>query len=210
MGLKRTNSDDPDFGRLVVDLDKYLAEVDGDQHSYYAQFNGIAEIPNVVVAYEGDEPIGCGAFKRYDDSTVEIKRMYVAPDQRGKRIGAEILSELELWASELRFAATILETGRKQIAAIALYQNSGYEVIPNYDQYAGIENSVCMKKLSRPRVRPRYDRSNTQKPSGVFRCTSGREFFSFNPGSIKFSIGKEISNGSPAISPKRFWLRWFR
>jgi hypothetical protein len=90
MNIKRTNSDDPDFHRLVVDLDKYLAEVDGDQHSYYAQFNGIAEIPNVVVAYEGDEPIGCGAFKRYDDSTVEIKRMYVAPNRRGKaRRGAD-------------------------------------------------------------------------------------------------------------------------
>ena len=147
MKLARTNSDDPDFKLLVVELDKYLAVVDGDQHSYYDQFNGIAEIPNVVVAYEGDEPIGCGAFKRYDDSTVEIKRMYVDPDQRGKRVGARILNELELWAAELGFSATILETGHKQVAAVGLYKNSGYEVIPNYDQYAGIENSVCMKKI---------------------------------------------------------------
>jgi GNAT superfamily N-acetyltransferase len=73
--------------------------------------------------------------------------MYVAPDQRGKRIGAQILSELECWASELGFAATILETGHRQVAAVTLYRNSGYEVIPNYDQYAGVENSVCMKKL---------------------------------------------------------------
>ena len=146
MTLKRTNSDDPDFRRLVVDLDEYLAEVDGDEHSYYAQFNGIAEIPNVVVAYEQDEPVGCGAFKRYDHSTVEIKRMYVAPEHRGKRIGAQILIELESWAGELGFSATILETGHKQKAAVTLYKNSGYEVIPNYDQYAGVENSVCMKK----------------------------------------------------------------
>lgn len=146
MKLKRTNSEDPDFRRLVVDLDNYLAEVDGDEHSYYAQFNGIAEIPNVVVAYEQDEPVGCGAFKRYDTSTVEIKRMYVAPGQRGKRIGAQILTELESWARELGYTNTILETGHKQRAAVSLYQNSGYEVIPNYDQYAGVENSVCMKK----------------------------------------------------------------
>ena len=146
MKLKRTNSDDPDFRRLVVDLDRYLAEVDGDQHSYYAQFNGIADIPNVVVAYESDEPIGCGAFKRYDDSSVEIKRMYVALNQRGKRVGAQILSELERWASELGFGSTILETGQRQVAAIALYEKSGYEVIPNYDQYVGVENSICMKK----------------------------------------------------------------
>jgi putative acetyltransferase len=146
MKLKRTNSDDPDFRRLVVDLDKYLGEVDGDLHSYYAQFNGIAEIPNVVVAYDDGQPVGCGAFKRYDDIAVEIKRMYVAPDQRGKKIGVQILNELESWAAELGFGATILETGQRQIAAIKLYQNSGYEIIPNYDQYAGVENSICMKK----------------------------------------------------------------
>ena len=154
MNLERTTSDDPDFRELVVDLDKYLAEVDGDEHSYYAQFNGIAQIPNVLVAYEGGKAIGCGAFKRYDDSTAEIKRMYVDPNQRGRRIGAQILNELESWASELGFAATILETGHKQTAAVRLYKNSGYEVIPNYDQYAGVENSVCMKKiLSRESVR---------------------------------------------------------
>ena len=146
MKLKKTNSDDPDFSRLVVDLDKYLAEVDGDEHSYYAQFNGIAEIPNVVVAYDEDEPVGCGAFKRYNESTVEMKRMYVDPNHRGKRIGAQILIELESWAGELGFRETILETGHKQKAAVTLYKNSGYEVIPNYDQYVGIENSVCMKK----------------------------------------------------------------
>ena len=154
MNLERTTSDDPDFRELVVDLDKYLAEVDGDEHSYYAQFNGIAQIPNVLVAYEGGKAIGCGAFKLYDDSTAEIKRMYVDPNQRGRRIGAQILNELESWASELGFAATILETGHKQAAAVRLYKNSGYEVIPNYDQYAGVENSVCMKKiLSRESVR---------------------------------------------------------
>ena len=144
--LKRTNSDDPDFRVLVAELDKHLAEVDGDDHGFYAQFNGISTIGHVVVGYEQDEAVGCGAFKRYDDSTVEIKRMFVRPDRRGKQIGARILSELELWAREQGFAGSILETGVRQTAAVRLYQNSGYEVIPNYDQYAGVENSVCMKK----------------------------------------------------------------
>ena len=146
MKLKRTNSADKDFVALVVDLDKYLAEVDGDEHDYYAQFNGIEAIKNVVVAYEADRPVGCGAFKPYSDDAVEIKRMFVSPEFRGRKIGAEILSALEKWASELGYRECILETGQKQKAAVRLYQISGYEVIPNYDQYAGIENSVCMKK----------------------------------------------------------------
>ncbi|HKP69876.1 MAG TPA: GNAT family N-acetyltransferase, partial [Pyrinomonadaceae bacterium] len=128
------------------ELDKYLADVDGDEHSYYAQFNGLDKIANVVVAYDDDELVGCGAFKRYSAAIVEIKRMFTKPEHRGKKIGALILTELESWANELGYSESILETGHKQKAAVRLYQNSGYSVIPNYDQYAGVENSVCMKK----------------------------------------------------------------
>lgn len=146
MKLKRTNSADPDFIALVGELDKFLADVDGDEHAYYAQFNGLDSIANVVVAYDGGDPVGCGAFKPYSNSIVEIKRMFTRPEHRGKKIGAGVLEELEAWARELGYEECILETGHKQKAAVRLYQNSGYSVIPNYDQYAGVENSVCMKK----------------------------------------------------------------
>ncbi|MEO6589269.1 MAG: GNAT family N-acetyltransferase, partial [Pyrinomonadaceae bacterium] len=59
----------------------------------------------------------------------------------------KILAELENWAKELNFSECILETGLKQPEAIRLYQKSGYETILNYGQYAGVENSVCMKKV---------------------------------------------------------------
>ena len=146
MKLRRTNSDDPDFRRLVVELDTYLAEIDGDEHAYFAQFNGLENIPNAVVAYDDDKPVGCGAFKMYSADAIEIKRMFVRPDHRGKRIGVLILAELEAWARELGYARSLLETGHRQAAAVRLYQNCGYEVIPNYDQYAGVESSVCMRK----------------------------------------------------------------
>jgi GNAT superfamily N-acetyltransferase len=146
MNFKRTDSRESDFLELVRQLDEYLADVDGSEHAYYAQFNGVDSIPNVIVAYDGETPVGCGAFKPYDANTVEIKRMYVRPESRGMRVGAMILRELETWANELGNDFTILETGHKQVAAVRLYQTSGYEVIPNYDQYAGVENSICMKK----------------------------------------------------------------
>ena len=146
MKLKRTNSDDPDFRGLVNQLDEYLADVDGDDHSYYAQFNGLDTIANVVVAYDGEEAVGCGAFKPYTNEIAEIKRMFVRPEFRGRQIGSLVLEELERWAREAGFTACILETGHKQVAAVRLYQNSGYDVIPNYDQYAGVDGSVCMRK----------------------------------------------------------------
>ncbi len=112
--LKRTTSDDRDFRDLVALLDRDLAIRDGDEHAFYAQFNKIDMIKNALVAYMENKAVGCGAFKEYDAQTVEIKRMYVLPEYRGQKIAADILSELELWAAEMHYAACILETGKKQ------------------------------------------------------------------------------------------------
>ncbi len=145
--LVRTDSDNSDFRELVALLDQDLQIRDGDEHSFYAQFNKIDKIRHVVVAYAGGEAVGCGAIKEYAKDTAEIKRMFVRAEWRGRGIAKSILSELEAWASELNYSECILETGLKQPEAVALYQKSGYETIPNYGQYNGVENSVCMRKL---------------------------------------------------------------
>lgn len=144
--LIRTNSYDKDFSALFALLDADLKIRDGEEHSFFAQFNKIDLINEIIVAYFDDVAVGCGAFKPFEDSTVEIKRMYVMPDFRGRNIASKILSELENWARSLGAKFTILETGKKQPEAIALYLKSGYKIIPNYGQYANVENSVCMKK----------------------------------------------------------------
>ncbi|MEQ1603314.1 MAG: GNAT family N-acetyltransferase [Pyrinomonadaceae bacterium] len=144
--IKRTTEEDADFLSLVKLLDIELAERDGEEHAFYAQFNKPVGLTGVVVAYRDDEAVGCGAFKKYDENSVEIKRMYVRSDRRGHRIAAEVLADLEMWANELGALECVLETGFKQPEAIALYKRSGYEVIPNYGQYVGVENSVCMSK----------------------------------------------------------------
>ena len=127
-------------------LDQDLAIRDGEEHSFYATYNKIDAIQHVVVAYDAEQAVGCGAIKRYDEQIVEIKRMFVRPECRGRGIAGEVLKELERWGSELGFSAAILETGKKQPEAIRLYQKSGYMLIPNFGQYEGVENSVCMKK----------------------------------------------------------------
>jgi len=139
-------SDNPDFQNLVKLLDRDLQIRDGEEHSFYSQFNKTDTIRNVVVYYDEDIAKGCGAFKEFDNKTVEIKRMFVLQNFRGSGIGAIILKELELWAAELNYSESILETGKKQPEAIKLYQKSGYKIIPNFGQYKNAENSVCMKK----------------------------------------------------------------
>jgi len=144
--FKRTFSDDPDFRDLVALLDEDLRIRDGDEHAFYAQFNKTENIRNVIVCYIDNKPVGCGAFKEYDQRKAEIKRMFVLPGHRGHGIGLAILKELELWASELDYSECILETGKKQPEAIRLYKKAGYAITKNYGQYENVENSVCMMK----------------------------------------------------------------
>ncbi len=145
--LRRTNSDDAHFTGLVKFLDAYLAAVDGDDHAFYDQFNGIENLKHVVVAFYKAQHVGCGAIKEFQNGTMEIKRMYVDPAHRSKGIAKQILAELEKWAAELGYSKCILETGKRQVEAVALYQKCGYQAIPNYEPYTGMDNSVCFEKM---------------------------------------------------------------
>ena len=144
--LTRTNSEHPDYQILIPKLDAELAKRDGDEHAFYAQYNKSDEIKHVVVAYFGSLPVGCGAFKVYDNNKIEMKRMFVMPNLRGMGIAGMVLKELENWASELGYHEFILETGTAMPEAIHLYEKNGYNRIPNYGQYEGKELSVCFAK----------------------------------------------------------------
>lgn len=144
--IKRTTSKNQDFIRLVSDLDQDLAERDGEEHAFYQQFNGIDALKYTVVVYSGELPVGCGAIKKFDLNTVEVKRMYIMPEFRGKGMASQLLQHLERWAVELGYTYSVLETGKRQPEAIALYTKNGYRPTTNYGQYIGIENSVCFRK----------------------------------------------------------------
>ena len=144
--LFRTSSDDPNFRVLEKQLDAYLAIVDGDDHAFYDQYNHVSSIKNVVIAFVDEMPVSCGAFKEYESKMVEVKRMFTLPEFRGKGLASAVLSELEMWAAEVGFNSCILETGKKQTEAVAMYSRRGYHVIPNFGPYAGVEGSVCFEK----------------------------------------------------------------
>jgi len=145
--LVRTNSDNKDFIKLVKHLDHDLAKRDGDDYSFYTQYNKIDKIKQVIVAYNSSNvALGCGALKHYSAREVEIKRMYTSPESRSKGIANKIITELEKWATELCYTKCILETGIKQLEAIHLYEKCGYIITPNYGQYAKTKNSICFKK----------------------------------------------------------------
>ncbi len=144
--LIRTDSQNQDFATLVKALDLDLRIRDGEDHAFFAQYNKIDMIKYVVVAYENEMPVGCGAIKEYMSNVMEIKRMYVKEDKRGKGIASIILRELEKWCIELKYEKSILETGLAQPEAIRLYTKNNYQRIPNYGQYEHVQTSVCFEK----------------------------------------------------------------
>lgn len=145
--LLRTDSTHSDFHRLIIPLDKELQELYGAEQAFFDQFNKVAQIRHVIIAYNNAQAAGCGAIKEYAAGVMEVKRMFVDRAFRGQGIAYRILTELEQWAQELGHTTCILETGNKQHEAIRLYEKAGYQVIPNYDQYSGVESSICMQKL---------------------------------------------------------------
>lgn len=144
--LVRTDSENKDFVELVKHLDADLTIRDGEDFAFFTQFNKIDKIKHVVVAYENNMPISCGAIKEYDKKSMEIKRMFTSVEKRGRGIALMILMELEKWANELHYERCVLETGIKQPEAIRLYTKNGYQLIPNYGQYVGVEACKCFEK----------------------------------------------------------------
>jgi putative acetyltransferase len=99
----------------------------------------------LIARLEG-RPIGCGAIRKIDAETAEVKRMYVTPEARGKRLGVRMLAALTDHARRLGVTRLVLETGEKQVEAVALYLREGFERIPNFGEYAGAPQSVCFGK----------------------------------------------------------------
>ncbi len=144
--ILQTTSENEDFRQLVAGLDAELARRDGAEHAFYHQYNGLAGLDRAVVVYLNGQAAGCGALKAFGPDALEIKRMYTRPDCRGRGVAGQVLRSLEAWAAADGFARCVLETGRRQPEAIALYEKHGFRRIPNFGPYAGVENSLCFEK----------------------------------------------------------------
>ena len=97
----------------------------------------------LVVWEEGGELLACGAIKRLDAQSAEIKRMYTRPEARGRGLGRALLLELIARGRNLRYIRLVLETGDQQAEAIRLYESAGFTRIPNFGYYIGTLNSLC-------------------------------------------------------------------
>jgi len=146
MEIRRTAGDDPDFLAVIQRLTAVLSELNGEQDGFYQQFNKVDPAATVVVGYHEGKAVASGAFRPMDEDKVEVKRMFVDPEVRGKGFAKAILKELETWAREDGYKQAVLETSKRLIPAVTLYQSQGYQQTANYPPYEDVEDSVCFAK----------------------------------------------------------------
>src|SRR5205085_994891 len=105
-------------------------------------------VPSVafLVVRVGDEAVGCGAVLHDPRGFGEIKRMYVRPDARGRRVGARVLAELETIARGWGLAVLCLETGIHNHQALAVYRRAGFRERGPFGDYGPDPLSVFMEK----------------------------------------------------------------
>jgi GNAT superfamily N-acetyltransferase len=147
ISLKRTHAADDAFQALVEELNQELWRRYPEEQGNFAPHNHLTDQARVVVLFHQNEPAACGAFRPFDATTAEIKRMFVRESQRGKGFSRQVLQALEQWAAADGFTRARLETGIRQPEAIGLYRSAGYWDIPPYGPYANQELSVCLEKV---------------------------------------------------------------
>jgi GNAT superfamily N-acetyltransferase len=136
----------PDFISLVALLDEELREKNGELQKIYDDFNTLNGIDDFFIAYSDNVPAGIAALKRYDELTYEVKRVFVKKEFRCRGIAKRLMQRLEAKAAESKIKFLILETSKDFTVVVYFYRNLGYRVIENYGQYAGMADSVCMRK----------------------------------------------------------------
>jgi putative acetyltransferase len=106
-----------------------------------------SDMPVFVVAYDpAGRPLGCGGLRRLDDSSAEIKRMFVCRDARGTGVSVAVLRALEDRARTRGWNTLRLETGTAQPDAVRFYEREGYSPIPNFGSYASSTQSLCYER----------------------------------------------------------------
>lgn len=138
--------DGPDSLALIAELNALLLELYPPQDTFF----GLPEADVFIVARDPDDiAIGCGALRRLDESTAEIKRMFVRQSGRRQGIARALLGQFEIDAAALGYSRVVLETGNRQEAASALYRSCGYSEIPLFGPYVTSGSSICFEKLLR-------------------------------------------------------------
>lgn len=144
--IEKVAYDHPDAVKLIAEVQQeYVVRYGGEDKTPVDPAEFAPPLGLFLVAYVDGVPAACGGWRAHE-ADVELKRMYVSPEFRGRGLARAVLTALERTAGEAGFGRVILETGTRQPEAIALYRSSGYEPVPSFGYYAREPESVHLGK----------------------------------------------------------------
>jgi putative acetyltransferase len=139
--------DQPEVAAFFAASEAYMSALYPAESNHFAPVQALLA-PNVLflVARVRGRAIGCGAVVAAGDGSGEIKRMWVAPEARGVKLGNRLLAALEDAARDDGIAILRLETGIHQPEALALYRRTGFTDIAPFADYQPDPLSLFMEK----------------------------------------------------------------
>lgn len=141
-----TDGNNEEFHQFYLETEDYYSSIVGGKKNRegFIPYNLSESISDVLLAYMDGVAVGCAGLKKYNDSDVEIKRVWVEPDYRGRHIATELMDRIEDKAREMGFKRAVLQTRPIMEDAVGLYEKRGYELIGNYPPYDKFEGAICM------------------------------------------------------------------
>ena len=141
-----TDGNNEEFHRFYLETEDYYSSIVGGKKNRegFIPYNLSESISDVLLAYMDGVAVGCAGLKKYNDSDVEIKRVWVEPDYRGRHIATELMDRIEDKAREMGFKRAVLQTRPIMEDAVGLYEKRGYKLIGNYPPYDKLEGAICM------------------------------------------------------------------
>ena len=141
-----TDGNNQDFQRFYLKTEEYYSKIVGGKKNRtgFIPYNLSESISNVLIAYADGKAVGCAGLKRYSGQDVEIKRVWVEPEWRGKHIATALMDQIEDKARQMGFKRAILQTRPIMPDAVGLYESRGYLLVENYPPYDKLEGAICM------------------------------------------------------------------
>ncbi len=146
MQIRQVTAQSEDFRALAAQLDAYYFTLVGDIQLKYAEPNRPENMNALLVAYAGETPVACGAWKTIDAETAELKRIYVLPEYRRQGVATAMIRALEDSIVSTGRRKLILETAVDTSSSHQLYLSLGYKLRDYYGSPAGADNCLCFHK----------------------------------------------------------------
>ena len=145
---KWTDGNDIDFQKFYMKTEEYYSNIVGgiENRKEFIPYNISENITEVLIAYIDGEAVGCAGLKKYSEIDVEIKRVWVEPEERGHHIALDMMAQIEERASYDGYKRTILQTREIMKDAVELYKKLGYTKIDNYPPYDKLDGAICFAK----------------------------------------------------------------